>query len=175
MYRPLLDSNKIRAEIARLYDRDPQGWRVLTGRDGHGFYDLLISHGTEAWQLKEYQVNPYKFVGLGSRLRDMPQPGATEEMYFGLRPIGADQMKELASVIDDPVSMSDLASRILKQNPVASNEAANVPAILHGPILQSPRPIEAVSSAHSELDEKLRRQLRHIVNRDFRHTVTPYI
>jgi len=175
MHRPLLDSNKIRAEIARLYDKDPQGWRVLTGKDGHGFYDLLISHGTEAWHLKEYQVNPYKFVGLGSKLHDLPQPGVSEEMYFGLRPIGADQMKELASVIDDPVTMSDLASRILKQSPVASNEAANVPAILHGPILQSARPIEAISSAHTELDEKLRRQLRHIVNRDFRHTMTPYI
>ena len=148
---------------------------MLTGRDGHGFYDLLISHGTEAWQLKEYQVNPYKFIGLGSKLPDFPQPGVTQEMHFGLRPIGADQMKELAGVIDDPISMSDLASRLLKQNPVTSNEAMNVPAILHGPILQSPRPIETLSNAHTELDEKLRKQLRHIVNRDFRHTMTPYI
>jgi hypothetical protein len=175
MYQLLQDSNRIRAEIARLYDEDPQGWRVLTGRDRHGFYDLLISHETEAWQLKEYQVNPYKFVGLGSKLSDLPQKGFSEELHFGLRPIGSDQMKELANVIDDPLSMSDLASRLLKQNPVTSNEAMNVPAILHGPILQSPRPIDAISSAHSELDEKLRKQLRQIINRDFRHTVTPYI
>ncbi len=175
MHRSLLESNKIRAEIARLYDRDPQGWRVLTGRDGHGFYDLLISHGNEAWQLKEYQVNPYKFVGLGSKLPDFRQPGVTQEMHFGLRPIAADQMKELANIIDDPISMSDLATRLLKQNPVTSNEAMNVPAILHGPILQSVRPIETLSNAHTELDEKLRKQLRHIVNRDFRHTMTPYI
>jgi len=47
MDRSLLDSNRIRAEIARLYDNDPQGWRVLTGKDGHGFYDFLISHGTK--------------------------------------------------------------------------------------------------------------------------------
>jgi len=170
----LLDSNKIRAEIARLYDKDPQGWRVLTGRDGHGFYDLLISHGTEAWQLKEYQVNPYKFVGLGSKLPDFPQLGDSQEMHFGLRPIGADQMKELAA-IEDPVSMSALASRLLKQSPVTSNEAMNLPAILHGPILQSPRPIEVLSNAHTELDEKLRKQLRQIINHDFRYTVTPYI
>lgn len=175
MYQSLLDSNKVRAEIARLYDKDPQGWRVLTGKDGHGFYDLLISHGAEAWHLKEYQVNPYKFVGLGSKLSGFPQPSVSQEMHFGLRPIGADQMRELASVIDDPVTMSDIASRLLKQNPVTWNEAMNVPAILHGPILQSPRPIEAVSAAHTELDERLRKQLRHIVNRDFRHTMTPYI
>lgn len=96
-------------------------------------------------------------------------------MHFGLRPIGADQMKELAGVVDDPISMSDLASRLLKQNPVSSNEAMNLPAILHGPILQSPRPIEVLSNAQTELDEKLRKQLRQIINRDFRHTLTPYI
>jgi hypothetical protein len=84
-------------------------------------------------------------------------------------------MKELANVIDDPVTMSDLASRLLTQKPVTSNEAMNVPVILHGPILQSARPIETISKAHTELDEKLRKELQHIVNRDFRHTVTPYI
>jgi len=171
----LLDSNKVRAEIARLYDKDPQGWRVLAGRDGHGFYDLLISHGTQGWQLKEYQVNPYKFVGLGSRLANLPQLGVSQELHFGLRPIASDQMKDIANAIDDPATISELASRILAQKPVSSNEAVNVPAILHGPILQSERPIESISKAHTELDEKLRRQLRHIVNRDFRHTVTPYI
>lgn len=175
MDRSLLDSNRIRAEIARLYDNDPQGWRVLTGKDGHGFYDFLISHGTEAWQLKEYQVNPYKIIGLGSRLSNIPEPGVSQELHFGLRPIGPDLMKELANVIDDPVTMSDLASRLLTQKPVTSNEAMNVPMILHGPILQSARPIETISKAHTELDEKLRKELQHIVNRDFRHTVTPYI
>jgi hypothetical protein len=175
MYCPLLEANKIRADIARLYDRDPQGWRVLAGKDGHGFYDLLISHGTEAWQLKEYQVNPYKFVGLGSKLSNLPQIGSSPEFHFGLRPIGADLMKEIASTLDDPMSMSDLASRLLTQKPITSNEAMNVPAILHGPILQSGRPIETISKAHTELDEKLRKQLQHIINRDFRHTVTPYI
>ena len=172
---PLLDSSKLRAEIARLYDKDPQGWRVLAGKDRLGFYDLLIAHGPEAWQLKEYQVNPYKFVGLGSRLPNLPQPSTSQEFHFGLRPIKVDQMMELANVLDDPTSMSDLASRLLMQKPVASAEAMEGPAILHGPILQSPRPIEVLSQAHTELDNQLRKQLQHIVNRNFRHTVAPYI
>ena len=165
----------MRAEIARLYDKDPQGWRVLAGKDRLGFYDLLIAHGTEAWQLKEYQVNPYKFVGLGSRLPNLPQPAMSQEFHFGLRPIKVDQMRELANVLDDPTSMSDFASRLLTQKPVASAEAMEGPAILHGPILQSPRPIEVLSRAHTELDSQLRKQLQHIVNRNFRHTLTPYI
>lgn len=171
----MLDSNKIRAKIAQLYDKDPQGWRVLTGKDRLGFYDILISHGTEAWQLKEYQVNPYKFVGLGSRIPDLAESPQSQEFHFGLRPIGIDQIKELAN-IDDPASMSDIASRLLLQKPVALSEAMNGPAVLHGPILQSSgRPIEALSREHSDLDNRLRKQLQDIVNKKFRHTVTPYI
>jgi hypothetical protein len=159
-----------------LYDKDPQGWRVLVGKDRFGFYDVLFSHGTEAWQVKEYQVNPYKMVGLGSRL---PSSTSTtlipQEHPFGLRPIGLDQMKELAALIDDPRAISGLASRLLNEKPISSSEAAENPAILQGPILQSPRPLEALSTAHTRLDERLRKELRRIVNRDFRHTVTPYI
>jgi hypothetical protein len=170
------DSTKIRREIARLYDLNPEGWRVLVGRDKTGFYDALISHGTKAWQLKEYQVNPYKFVGLGSRLPNTsPDPLIAREHPFGLRAIGLDQMKEIASVIDDPSSMSELAAKLLSRRPVSASEAVESPAVLQGPILQSPRPLDALSSAHTRLDERLRKELQNIIRRDFRHTLTPYI
>lgn len=170
------DSTKTRHEIARMYDRDPQGWGVLVGRDNSGFYDVLISHKTEAWQIKEYQVNPYKFVGLGSKL----SAGGIESLGagahpFGFRPIGSAEMKELASVIDDPRAMNELASKLLAQRPISSGEAFESPGILQGPILQSSKPIEALSTAQKRLDEKLRKQLQRIVHQEFRHTVTPYI
>jgi len=172
----MLDSTKIRREIARLYERDPEGWRVLVGRDRSGFYDALISHGTEAWQVKEYQVNPYKFVGLGSRLPNATSaPLISQEHPFGLRAIGLDQIKEIASVIDDPKSMSELAAKLLSRSPVSAREAVESPAVLQGPILQSPTPLEALSSAHTKLDARLRRELQNLVNREFRHTVTPYL
>lgn len=172
----MLDSAKIRREIARLYDKDPQGWSVLVGKDRAGFFDVLISHGKEAWQVKEYQVNPYKFVGLGSRISNLPpHPLASKEYPFGLRPVGLDSMKELSNLIDDPYAMSELASKLLSQKPVSSSEAVESPAILQGPILQSNRPLDGLSSAQTRLDEKLRRELRRIVHREFRHTVTPYI
>ena len=170
------DSAKIRREIARLYDRNPEGWRVLVGKDRSGFYDALISQGTEAWQVKEYQVNPYKYVGLGSRLpRLTSSPLVPQDYPFGLRPIGVEQMTEIASVVVDPKTMSELAAKVLSCKPVSANEALESPAILQGPILQSTRPLDSLSSAHTKLDEKLRRELQHIVNREFRHTVTPYI
>ncbi len=84
-------------------------------------------------------------------------------------------MKELTTLIDDPKAMSDLAARLLSERPISSSEAAENPAILQGPILSSSRPLETLSTAHTKLDEKLRKELRRIVHRDFRHTVTPYI
>lgn len=172
----MLDSTKIKREISRLYDKDPEGWNVLVGRDRSGFYDILFSHGTKAWQVKEYQVNPYKFVGLGAKLRNMPEPPvATPNYPFGLRPISVDLIKELTNAMDDPKIMDEIASKLLSERTVSSIQAAQSPAILQGPIFQSDRPLDALSSAHSRLDEKLRRELRRIVHRDFRHTVTPYI
>lgn len=148
----------------------------MVGKDRLGFYDVLISHGTEAWQVKEYQVNPYKYVGLGSKLpSSTPGPLISQEYPFGLRPVGLDRMQELATLIDDPGAMSELASRLLSERPISSSEAVESPAVLHGPIFHSAKPLEALSTAHTRLDEKLRKELQRIVHRDFRHTVTPYI
>ena len=170
------DSVKVRREIARLYDKDPQGWNVLVGKDSAGFFDVLISHQKEAWQVKEYQVNPYKFVGLGSRIPNLPfDPLASNEHQFGLRPIGLESIKELSSVMDEPKTLSQLASKLLAEKPVSSSEAMESPAILQGPIVQSSKPLDTLSTAQEKLDEKLRRELRRIIRKDFRHTLSPYI
>jgi hypothetical protein len=172
----LRDSTKIRGEIARRYDKDPQGWNVLVGKDRAGFFDVVISHGREAWQVKEYQVNPYKFVGLGSRIPNLPPSSlATNEFQFGLRPIGLDNIKELSNLMDDPSAMSELASRLLTKKPVSASEALESPAVLQGPVLHSSRPLDTLSTAQSKLDEKLRRELRRMVSKEFRHTLTPYV
>lgn len=172
----MLDSTKIRREIAGLYDKDPQDWRVLLGKDKFGFYDVLISHGTRAWQVKEYMVNPYKFVGLGSRLPSLSSHLLSASEYpFGLRSIDLNEMKELADIIDDPRALSELASKLLSRKPVSSHDAVEGAAILQGPVLQSTSPLETISSAHTKLDEKLRRELQRLVRRDFRHTIIPYL
>jgi hypothetical protein len=170
------DSARIRDEIAKRYDRDPQGWNILVGKDRAGFFDVLISHGREAWQVKEYQVNPYKFVGLGSRMPSLPPSTlASNEPQFGLRPVGLESMKELSNLMDDPKAMSELANKLLTEKPVSSTEALESPAILQGPVMHSNRPLDALSTAQTRLDDKLRRELRRMVTKEFRHTLTPYI
>jgi hypothetical protein len=172
----LLDSTTMRREISKLYDKDPQGWRVLVGKDKLGFYDVLISHGTKTWQVKEFQVNPYKFVGLGSRIPSSTlEPIVSNALPFGFRPVGIEEMRDLAAVLDQPRAVSEIAAKLLAEKPVSSTEALESPGVLQGPILQSSRPLEAISPSHTKLDEKLRKELQRIVNRDFRHTITPYI
>lgn len=148
----------------------------MVGKDRSGFFDVMISHKDEGWQIKEYQVNPYRFVGIGSRLPNTPvHPIVTDNPGFGLRPIAVDQMKELAGLIDDPKSMNDVLLRLLQEKPATSRDIAESAGVLQGPILQSSVPLDALSTAHTKLDDKLRKELQRIVRRDFRHTLTPYI
>lgn len=115
-------------------------------------------------------------MGLGSRIPG-PAPGRsiTGDHPFGFRPIGIERMKELANIIEDPKAVSDIAAKLLVEKPVSFTEAMESPVVLHGPVLQSSRPIEALSSSQTKLDEKLRRELQRIVHRDYRHTITPYM
>jgi len=170
------DADRIRRELSRLYDKDPQGWSLMLGKDPSGFYDMLFSHGKDTWLIKEHQVNPYKFVGFGAKMPGVAPPEIPRPDYpFGLRPVSLANMKEMASLLEDPKGLNELASRILNQRPVTVREALEGPAILHGPIMQSNSPIHSISSAHSRLDDKLRSELRRFVYRKYGHTLTPYI
>jgi len=56
-------------EMKRRYDRDPRGWRVLTGRSSRGLFDTFILHRDRLWQLKTEPVNPFEAIGVGSPVR----------------------------------------------------------------------------------------------------------
>ena len=86
-----------------------------------------------------------------------------------------DSMKELSNLMDEPKAMSELASKLLSEKPISANEAVESPAILQGPIMQSNRPLDGLSTAQTKLDQRLRKELRRIVQREFRHTFTPYV
>lgn len=158
------------------YDEDPRGWRVLVGKDKYGFFDVLFSHGPELWQIKEHEVNPYKFVGYGAKLRGVGRTLAGISPYsFGLRPISEANTKELAGALDDPRTIVEIMSKIMSSKPVPSREALDGSVVLQGPVVQSFRPIELVSERQRELDRKLRGELEKLVQRKYRHTLTPYI
>ena len=160
----------------RRYDESPEGWQVRVGKDRKGFLDLLISHGAELWQIKEFQVNPYKVVGYGaSTLAAQPSPAHTSPYQFGLRPLTESRMKELAGSIDDPKTVVDIMSELLKTKPVPTDEAVRSQAILQGPIMHASRQLGLTSESQTQLDRRLGDQLERLVMRGYRHTLTPYI
>jgi hypothetical protein len=160
----------------RRYDESPEGWQVRVGKDSKGYLDLLISHGSELWQIKEFEVNPYKVVGYGaSTLAAQPLLSDTRPYQFGLRPLTESRMKELAGSMDDPRTVVDIVSELLTTKPVSTDEAMRSGAILHGPIVQSPRQVDLISESQAQLDRKLSDQLERLVMRRYRHTLTPYV
>jgi len=158
------------------YDENPEGWQVSVGKDRKGFLDLLISHGNDSWLVKEFQVNPYKVVGYGASTLTsrclLPDRSAHQ---FGLRPLTEARMRELAGSIDDPETVVDIMSKLLRTKPVSTAEAMRSQAILQGPIMQSSGELHPISEAQKELDRTLRRQLEKLLARKYRHALTPYI
>jgi hypothetical protein len=165
----------VKREVMRRYDESPEGWQVWVGKDRKGFLDLLISHGSELWQIKEFQVNPYKVVGYGvSATANRPLLPHTSPYQFGLRPLTESRMKELAGSIDDPKTVVDIMSKLLKAKPVPTDEAVRSQAILQGPIMQSSRRLDFMSESQTQLDRRLGHQLERLMMRKYRHTLTPY-
>jgi hypothetical protein len=166
----------VKREVMRRYDESPEGWQVRVGKDPKGYLDLLISHGSELWQIKEFQVNPYKVVGYGaSTLASQPLLANTSPYEFGLRPLTESRMKELAGSMDDPRTVVDIMSELLRTKPVSTDEAMRSQAILQGPIMQSSRQVDLISESQTQLDRRLSDQLERLVMRRYRHTLTPYI
>lgn len=169
-------SRRVKRDVMQLYDENPEGWQVRLGRDRKGFLDLLISHGNESWQVKEFQVNPYKVVGYGaSTLTSRPLLPDRSAHQFGLRPLTEARMRELATSMDDPKTVMDIMSKLLRAKPVPTDEAMRSQAVLQGPIIQSSGELHPISEAQKELDRMLRRQLEKLVARKYRHALTPYI
>ena len=53
-------------EIKKRYDKDQQGWRVLSGRADQGLYDTFILHRDRLWQMKSEPINPFEVLGVGT-------------------------------------------------------------------------------------------------------------
>lgn len=169
-------SDRVKREVMRRYDDSPEGWEAWVGKDRKGFLDLLISHGTELWQIKEFEVNPYKFVGFGaSTVASRPSPPHTSPCEFGLRPLTESRMKELAGSIDDRETVADIMSKLLRTKPVPTNEAMKSQVILQGPVMQSFGQLDLISESQKTLDRRLGYQLEKLIMKRYRQTVTPYI
>jgi len=169
-------SDEVKKEILKRYDSNPAGWRLFVGRDGRGHYDLIVSHGSDIWLMKEEQINPFHSVGFG--IRDKVANFETIERIspytFGLRPLSEEQMMRVALALRSGESPSKLLARVLRTDPVASSEITS-PGILQGPIIHSAKGIELISERQAEFDRMLRRELERLLMRKYPQTIATYV
>ena len=166
----------LKKEILKRYDSNPSGWRVFVGRDRRGHFDLVVSHNSDIWLIKEEQINPFRSVGLGVRdkVTSFEHLEKISPYTFGLRPLSKKQMMRVALALRRNESPSRLLTGILKTEPVASTEIAS-PGILQGPVIHSARGIELISERQAELDRELRLELERLLMRKHPQTIAPYM
>ena len=168
-------AEEIKKQILKRYDSNPSGWRVLVGRDRRGYYDLIVSQGSDIWLMKEEQINPLHSVGFG--LRDkVTSLDAIEKLSpvtFGLRPLSDTQMTRIADTLKSGRGLSKVLSQFLKAEPISSSEVTS-PAILQGPVVHAPRGIGLISERQAELDRELRSELEKLLMRKYPQTIAMY-
>jgi len=168
-------AEEIKRQILKRYDSNPSGWRVLVGRDRRGYYDLVVSHGSDVWLMKEEQINPLHSVGFG--LRDKATSlDAIERLSpvtFGLRPLSDTQMTRVANALKSGRGLSRVLSQFLKTDPIPSSEVTS-PAILQGPVIHAPQGIGLISKRQAELDRELRNELERLLIRKYPQTIAMY-
>jgi len=165
-------ADKIRERIMSLYNKDPGNWHIMVGRDEANYLNSVILHESEMWVIKEEVINPYRSIGCGVKTEvDESFESISKNPYsFGLRPVpydpGSSQFKNPRDIIEST----------LKTKPVPYSRAQEIrsPIIIQGPVITPSRPF-ALSKAQEELDRKLRKSLRSLINRKFPEMTRSYI
>ncbi len=170
------EARDVKKEIVKKYDANPRDWRMHVGRDIKGHYDLIVAHGSTAWIIKEEQINPFKFVGYGSKVNRQILEPFIENLpnNFGIRSTSNKQMRELADALERKQSIKDILTKIINSNPISSHEIKG-PLIFQGPISYSPKPVTTISEKQKKLDYQLRKELENLLNKKYPQVTRPYI
>lgn len=166
MSEKILPSKKVREEIIRRYNKEPEGWGVFVGRDKENFISSIFRHKSKTWAIKEFAINPYRFIGCGIGTR-VKNEFKSENYPFGLRPLTMHQEEELRN------GNFSIIMEILNRNPVPENEC-NGSLVLEGPVMTSDKPI-VISSEQKKLDSMLRRSLNSLIRRSYPEFFRSYV
>jgi hypothetical protein len=169
-------ANDVKKEIVTRYDKDPKNWQMYVGRDRRGHYDLLVTHNSDAWVIKEEQINPSKFVGFGVKTRREKLDLMLKENpnSFGIRSVSGKQIDKLTHALKNKESVKDILSKIMSSTPIRPQEIQG-PLVFQGPIMYSSKPMSSISEQQRKLDIKLRKELENLVNRRYSQVYNPYM
>lgn len=165
----------VKKEISRLYDKDPTEWRVISGKDRHGYNDLVVVHGADVWIIKEQLINPYKSVGFAVKtLGKGTNIGSFESPPCGIRPVSQAQIEEIARTLEKGQNAHEVLSEIMNHRPISFRDLRS-PVIVQGPILHVNQPTDLVSTKQRDLDLRLRDELEKLLMKKYRQTMIPYV
>jgi hypothetical protein len=171
----MMSAEEVRKEWVRRYNANPEGWRVLAGRDSRGYYDLVVLHGSELWLVKEYPLSPYDSVGFGVRER-IDESEVLRRIRsthpFGFRPLNYMQIEEMANAFRNEESVDRIVRGVMETKPVSLQNITS-PVVMQGPIMHSSAPI--LSERQRELDQKLRSELESMLQRRHPHLLRQFI
>ena len=132
---------QIMFEIMKKYDKKPENWSVLRGRDKKGHYDTYILGAEVLWHMKTEWKTPYQPIGVGRKIDDFTEKARhiieEEGEYF---PIGEiyPQAKDAALI----------AIGIGKYSPTATNS------------------LKRIISGQDVLEEKMNKELKKLLKKE---------
>lgn len=148
----------LRDLVARS-ERYPTGWRAATRRDSEFLADehYIFHPKAGVYEVKEYQVNPFKSSGVGARIAssvpsDFPSVLEEQRGTFGIVEIDMRRLLE---------ELREAPEKALKPTELSQDVAIRVP-------LQGPS--HGVASSLKSLDATLSRS-RRVVDQEFRKLV----
>ena len=164
----MMPEGEIWKEVWKRYNQNPLGLRMYAGISSMGHPELLITSPKGSWMIKH--DSPYSGKpGMGGRIESCVKPKLKVEQA-GLRPIPRDAIRKMIAMVEEGIDITEatkLINSILAQEPTTFDNLRRIrpPAIMQGPILHSPRPLQSIIGGQLELDLKLDAELEMLKRR----------
>jgi len=164
----IMPETEIWKQFFRRYNRNPLDWRIYSGISDTGNLQLLINSPNHRWLIERdsaYSDRP----GIGGVVEECIVPKLNLEQS-GYRPVPEKIMEKLIPVMEEETDSGESAKiieSIMRCEPTTFEEIRRIRprAIMRGPIMLSPRPIQSVIGGQLELDAKLEAELEKLKNK----------
>ncbi len=169
-------ADKIKKDFLKRYNRDPSDWSIIQGIDEKKFINTFILNPEESWFIKEFPVNPYKTLGLGTPIdikkdiiRRFSKPG------FGFRSLPEDIVDRISK--NSNLEIKKIILDALMQPPKPLKDLEDK-IVLGGPLFVSEKNVSdigLISEEQRKLDRKLAIELEKLVRRKYPQIFSQYI
>ncbi|MEM2918073.1 MAG: hypothetical protein QXY62_01025 [Candidatus Altiarchaeota archaeon] len=161
-------ADKLKEEILKFYNRNPENWYAFSGIDDENYLTSLFLHEGKVWIIKEFPINPYKFIGLGSKTN--AKKIKSNLFSFGLRPLNKKEAKNLL------LGKISTVKKVFEKAPVALDEChTNAKLLVEGPVIAYHKEKLKFSEAQEKLELNLRKSLRKLIMREHSDILRAYV